>query len=576
VKALDRRLGLLGGFVLALIGGQTLSALGISAPRIEGDFTYRLELEPDLPSIGQALSLSVVITDLGGASLASARLGDGLSLVSSSSHALVSERGERGSEILLEFATSKSGPHEIEELVFEGREGRLRLGPFAIVLKGGVATAPPSWTWVYPTTVTVHQSFAIALETKGRIPEVAWPVFDPPEGIFLEAGPKAFTWVATALRPGSLQLPSVEIRSPSTEDRGGRAAAVEIAVAVLPASLAESRAIGNFGLSIEGPKQGRVGRPLELRVKLEGRGNLPSLRLPDPIPSLDGRGLPRGSWSERREDDIGIGKGSEAGTYRGSVSLLLTYMPDSPGLFSLRLSPYRVMDEAGRLVSLEAKPFSLQIAAGEGNKTSLDEGRGGTGGGGNAVTVPARGTEATVPGGGASTVTSRADVSIATTVPRDGKELAALYHRARIQDPSLRKAARGQATQLGLPPPDFGPWPPALPLALAAGLALLGFLLLLVFRRRLSPGAGFVPALVLVLGLLSATGAVLAAMDRGRERALVWTDRLLTIPSEEAQSSLGGVRGASARVLGKSEGWTCVLLRDGRSGWLPDEALFFW
>ncbi|MDA3850490.1 MAG: SH3 domain-containing protein [Spirochaetaceae bacterium] len=92
------------------------------------------------------------------------------------------------------------------------------------------------------------------------------------------------SWTFSALEVGALKIPTGEVQVQSLKRE---IPALEINVIPLPEEVKNTGAVGVFSRSLQFDKDElRVGETLELRIVLQGRGNLPNLLMIDPI--LDG------------------------------------------------------------------------------------------------------------------------------------------------------------------------------------------------------------------------------------------------------------------------------------------------
>jgi hypothetical protein len=552
--------------MLAGGGGRGLAALGIEAPVQPRGLVFSLDLEPSQPQAGEALRLTLV-ADLRGASLVSYRLAKGLLFDASSSRALVSESGERRTEITLDLRAEAGGRLRVEELRIEGEEGRYSVGPFSIEVAGGARAreAEATWVWDFPGRVWRYESFPVSLRASGPVPAGAWPSFRLPDGLLLEAGADDFSWMATALKAGRMELPPVEIRS----GQPARAEASAFEVLDLPVAVSASRAIGAFSLALEGGSAALVGATYSAKVVLSGEGNFPSLVLPAPRLNLAGVGLSPSAWKQARSDALA----RTATGYRGSATLEIHVIPRKTGLLAISLPTFTFMARDGSLHELRAPALELRVR--------------------EAGVAPDRGPGAAVSRLQTLVASGRnprfLEASRALKAGEPAKALAILLSEARNRDRSLRREAALLASELGAEPPDFGALPPSSFLFAAAPLLLLLSLLsVILLRGRSRSGRGgskalrgvrgglFIALGFAVLALLSLGLGFAAFGDETAPRALTWSERLYTIPSLGSELTLELVPGRSGRRVGAVSGWVCLSFRDGSTGWLPAESLYWY
>ncbi len=65
-------------------------------------------------------------------------------------------------------------------------------------------------------------------------------------------------------------------------------------------------------------------------------------------------------------------------------------------------------------------------------------------------------------------------------------------------------------------------------------------------------------------------------MERHRRFAVVWTDRLLLVPSPLATGYVEVARGSAARVRGEAEGYVGLVLSGGLEGWAPEKSVYYY
>ncbi len=448
-------LSILAGSLAAL--PLDLRAIG-SDKRIEASVTTAESVMTDLV-------LTLRFPGFRGASLGSGRYAEGLSLVAESDRPYVDDSGLSGSEMVLELASSKGGRSRVESLRIDGEGGNFEIAPFDLSFpeKAGALKVPDAWVWKVPTRVWTYQTFAAQLRPidPSRIDSSAWPSYVLPSGVLLEGGSDAFSWVATALEPGTLLLPETRIVGPLE----GIAPAASLLVEELPASIRASRAIGDFSLSIDAPGEGRGGQPLRLRLMLSGEGNLPVLRLPEFRLVLDDKSIQVPSANRARIDSI---QRTEAG-YKGRIALDIDAVPEGSGLLTFSTLPWRFLDPAGRELVIGAESRTIRIRPAE----SAD--RPGSQAQALQILQSLKGKAA----------------SLAIEKLKAGKTAEALagFYRAARDEAGYRGPARRLAASLGVSAPDLGSPLPSAPLFATAGLLAFASIFLLLTKRRKRAGA---------------------------------------------------------------------------------------
>jgi hypothetical protein len=534
-------------------------------------FRYSSTIEPARPELGSLAVFDLRIEGLSAASsrVAELRLDDGLSLESESIRPIASAT-TRGVDFRFALRVLAAGERRIASIVIVAAEGRLELGPIVIrSASAGIASdASAAWRWVVPASALRYQAFEIRLEPVSGEP-ASTPVsaglaidFAPPAGASAEpSGP--LSWTVIAFEEGQLSLPAVRLES------GDRSSAASVAIAALPAGIASTRAIGAFSLSLDriagaAPLAGATTRA---RLILEGRGNIPVLILPEPVLRLDGAILPQGAWISSRADDAR----PEGGVYAGSASLVVEIVPPRPGLLSLSFPTMVVLDS--RLGMQELRVPTLELRVGKAAPSSA---------------AWAASADWGVGLGGPAAAWARGDKSHA---------LAELYAALRRAPPfsrevrDARKAALFCSAELGtgmplldvLPPPSFFIWP-------AFAVALTGLSLFTASRlqgrgrdrasrrdRALSGlGSRVSLAIFLALSLAFAALALASAVERREALAVVWTEKLRTVPSGKSELSIAVIKGSTARLRGSFGTYEGVVLADGVEGWAPRDSLYFY
>jgi hypothetical protein len=520
-----------------------------------GGLNYSISIEPLRPRVG---TLAVVELRVEGVSASSSRvaefrLGSGLALESESIRPIVSASA-RGTAFRFELRVLEAGESRIDSLAIIAAEGNLRLGPIVVVL-GASAESPESagaWRWVAPPEAMRFEAFEARLEPLNKGASDGFSAsFPPPSGASFEAsGP--LSWTVIAFEEGELVLPEVALKK---GPGSGVARAARVEINAIPTAIGSTRALGRFTLSLKGPapwtgpassSAGPVqGTALRFRLVLEGRGNLPVVALPEPSISLDGAALPREAWSSTRVDDAR----AEGGSYVGSTSLVVDLLPGRPGLLSLRFPPVFALYPRSGTTKLEVPALDLRV--------------------GHAAS-PAR---RPIPGDG-------------------GRALAELYGSLRRAPPlsrearAARKAALVRASELGtgpplldaLPPPSYFFWP-------SFAVALTGLSLFSVSRKRarkaISEGplgrtARAAGGALLALCIALCSFGLASTAERKEHFAVIWTDRLLTVPFAAAEHPLAVVRGSTARARDSFGAFESVALGDGVEGWAPRDSLFWY
>ncbi|MDP3178852.1 MAG: hypothetical protein Q8M76_13180, partial [Spirochaetaceae bacterium] len=354
------------------------------------DFSARFE--PDDPRSGEVVSLFIVAGERLARYLDSPRVevDEGLELVGRSSRPRVLASGERGAELELELKVLFPGARKVA--IDLGSAGVLvRLGPYSFVAEDSTRARSEeiertTWRWSAPRSVLRLQAFRLALiPAEGLEPEEAEAIFAAPPGLSLEPTGD-LEWVGIALEEGDLLLPAATIRagagdgasaghSGMADASSGKAAAEIVRVSPLPAELAESRAMGDFTLSLEGPYPSRPSALSAFRilVVVRGSGNHPAMEPPAPEFYLDGERLGDASVSARRLDE----SRPEGGTYVGRTTLELELAAPRAGTLEARWAPFAVLSPSG-LRSIDLPTLRVRIVA-ESAGTAFARGAGANG-----------------------------------------------------------------------------------------------------------------------------------------------------------------------------------------------------
>ena len=483
------------------------------------------------------------------ASLAEGRYSEGISLVAESDRPYVDDSGKVGSELVLELSSTKGGRGRVESLRIRGEGATFEIAPFDLSFPENTpgSMTPDAWVWEAPPKVWRFQSFALGLRPLDatRVGSSAWPSFQLPAGILLEAGADAFSWVATSLEAGTLVLPETRIVSSSE----GLAPPRSILVEELPKAVRESRAIGHFSLLLDAPKEATRGQALRLRLVLSGGGNLPALRLPEIRLLLDDQAINVPAEGRTRIDSLQ----KTADGYAGSSSLDIDFVPDRQGILSFSTLPWRYLDPAGSLHTLVAAQRSIRIGA------SADTVQVGTQ---NQALNLIEGKIGELPDSALSSFKAG----------RTGEGLAALYHAAR-SEALFRETARRLAASLGAVTPDLGPPLMPTPFFAASGLFALAFILLSFLRRREKAGV-VILALCLAFAIACLATASLLLADRERPRWLSFSTSMASTPSLDSERHVAIPLGSTGRKIGVSGEWICLEFPDGSAGWLPRSSVY--
>jgi hypothetical protein len=613
-----------------------LVILASPAVHSEGDSPrgYRIEALPAEAVVGEVARIVLVVEGFStaGIEVADPSLDEGLALETKTVRPHISASDDRKAlrsvEIVLEFRILAAGLRRVGSIDIRGEEGRLRTAPFSFAARepGLPQAGSPSWRWSAPSFVRRFEAFELKLakEDGQRISPDTSASFPPPAGMSLEPS-GLLSWTAIIFEGNEVELPHVAITS--SGKTVGSAYPSAIRVRPLPEAAELSHAIGRFSLALEGPVPAPLeqGKPSVFRLVLAGRGNQPALRLPEPRASLEGQTLSAEAFSLRRVDS----SRPAGGAYEGNLVLEIILTPPRSGHFLLTFDALPVLDPDGEVASLTVGPLQAIVASAsapaEGRDGSLRPGHFDT-----AATEAASRLGAAEPGLRAlpslisearrakdSAVrerfyaqalsllaTSRSAarrVSAAVLLEAGlrwesgerGRALSLLYGLLRRAPRSrgVREIASACAGELGSGPPQLDGLPPPGPfVAAAAILALLtlGF----SFASGRSEGRGratstvpprarrplFIAAAACFAALSLATACLaFASVVQRRERyAIVWTDRLLLVPSDAADVVLPVVRGSAARLRGQSPEFVGVILADGVAGWVHREEIYYY
>ena len=541
---------------LALLLGPALGALPLHLRESEGRQPIEADVETS-DSSPSNLVLTIRLPGFHGAALVDDRLGPGLGLVADSARPYVDDQGKVGSELSLELSSSRGEEGRVESLLIAGEEGQIRIEAFDLAFPTRIEEGRSAWAWQWevPAHVWRYESFPVSLRASdGSSPEAgAWPSFNVPGGLFLEGGPDAFSWTGTALEEGRIDLPPARV----VAKREGKAESRALIVEALPPELSESRAVGDFGISIELPSRIEAGLPFTLRVVVAGEGNLPSLRIPLPELALGGKPL-SASVPGRRIDSFVPSEGG----YRGRAILETLFIPPSGGSLSISaLSLAFLLPRTGevRRASAPARRIVVGAVANRGDRAGLDA----------ALLLLEKASSS----GLKASKDPKSPIGGCLELLRKGEEpevVSSLYAAAR-KNPSYRGIAREVATTLGFEAPDLGfaflSWPllglGVLLLLLSAGAIFLGG----KKRRPIALSLG-----VIALAFLLAGG--LALRDQGRTRWLSWSKDLSTAPSADSERLITMAAGRSGKLVGRTEGWICLEFKGGVTGWLPVSSVY--
>ncbi|HTX74432.1 MAG TPA: hypothetical protein VMC79_16490 [Rectinemataceae bacterium] len=617
IPAIPARLGLVGLLCVLLSPGVFAAGGNTQGP------SYRIHVSPERPRAGQDLELDILVDGLTAEGLDVAELAadDSLALESQIIAPHVEADGRRNAEIRLIFRVLRAGQLHIPRIVLRSKEGSLTIGPldFGTGSSGSGTGADLSyWEWDNPAVVHQFESFSVALrnvggEGGGDRSQVGVSLTVPAGASFEAAG--SLLWTVTALEQGELDLPEAELRR--GDSLLGRASPARISVRPLPPALETSRAIGNFELRLEGLDRvrPRAGEALAFRILLSGNGNLPLLRLPEPRILLDGALLPAGDIEIRRVDDS---RPSRDGYEGRAISEIRVLVP-AAGALTISLAPYSTMDRSGTLRQLTVQQVSLRVEGTSGPRSrgspvsgvASGVASGGASGGAfpdkDAVAARLAAANpalrdlpdllAAADSGDPDAATARQRVRALLTDTRvRGPEaiylgaalkweagdraaaLALLYGLVRAQPgfAAAVAAARFCSGELGSGPPLLDTLPSPVLFAMGGTLSLAGALILLVLSRRRKGVLGAAAALSLALAIVALGLAGISASERARSYAVVWTDRLLVVPSPRDTGFVDLVPGSAARVRGETAGYVALVFGDGLAGWAPRDCVYYY
>lgn len=519
-------------------------------------YRYSLAIEP-VSSSSSSSKLATATLEIEGLSASGSRvatlaLDEGLELESESLRPRASaSSSKRGLELRLELRATKPGKLGIKSLVIEAAEGSIRLGPIPVIdgekIKAENAVGRLR-RWVAPPSALRYEAFELRLEgpSSGGSAASASSSFGFPAEVSAEASAPG-SWTLIAFEGKNLSLP-----------RLGGAEVQMIRIDELPAGLEKTRAIGRFSFRLEGP-EGAVpaGSTLRLKLILEGRGNLPALILPEPQPRLGLSSLPRSAWKARRIDDYR----AVGGSYEGSASLELDIVPPRSGALSLSFPSFAVLDPEKGLTFLSLPSFERRIGEAP---TAKDEKNDTEGRRLALLLAAARGTARGASASGGSS--SRG--ATAPRGPRASSEAAA--------------AARALSSELGAGAVLLDPLPPfyffSFPAAAVAIAGLALFIASKAKRRKGGVNAIFLCTALAICLALSVLSLVSIA-ERKQSYAVIWTDRLRSVPSAKAELSIPIPRGSTGRlraIVGSSPKYARLVLADGVEGWALLDSLYLY
>jgi hypothetical protein len=604
---------------MRISGAAFLSlALALGFARLGAEpLSYRVESLPKDALVGESARIVLVVTGLSasGLEVSDPALDEGLALEAWTIRPRIAagDPGARASELMLDLRVLSAGRHRVGEMRVEGKEGSLRIGPIAFSARDpGQGQSPPSWYWSAPQSPRRCEAFEIKLEPREGIavPSDATASFLPPAGLAVEPS-GILSWTAIAVEE-EVALPAVVILSGVKEI--GRAPPLTLRPQPLPASVEASKAVGRFALRLDGPLPPALeaGRPCRFALVLSGRGNQPALSLPEPRATVAGEALPASALGLRRVDDAR----PAGGAFEGSVTLEIILTPPRQGRLELSFDPLPILLPEGRETSLGVPPFRGEVAAASSpNRGPREQGRSGYF---DAAMAEAAGSLASVDpalaglketlaaasaeGGadarrrdyrrvlgivenlsGARRHDRRAlllEAGLRWELGERGRSLALLYGLLRREPDSAGLSALAAACsgELGCASPllDSLPSPTIFEAAGAAALLASATLFFASRRGRRRLLLSVLAACALALGLAAGGLAVAAAKERGQSYAVIWTDRLLSVPSPLAEKALPLVRGSTAKVRGRSSGFVGLVLGQGVAGWVREDEVYFY
>jgi hypothetical protein len=610
----------------AALAAALACAAGAFAQRVtsgtQGVFKYEYETAPERLVKGDTVLFILRIEGLSATSLKvdSLVLSSGVDLDTQAIRPYVRKGATRGSELRLGFYLREAGEQSIDALSLSSTEGWIDLGPIKLNIEDSSGTGAwrtVIWSWKAPTSAYRYEAFAASLgrADEGNIGKDMAASFTAPADSTIE-GSGYLRWTVVALKDGKLVLPDASI-VPSGGAPGprGEADAVTVTIKPIPKAISESKAIGRFTLKLDGPVPAKpiAGETAEFKLRLEGKGNFPSLVLPAPELRLDGAELGGGDWSSKRENAFGP---SESG-YSGSATLLVDVVPPRAGRLRLRFPSMAVLGPDGRISTLEASAIEVEVRAPDrpsaseparvGQPESAPSAAPAASAAKPAKAAPApRATKPTkaAPAAAAQPDAQPAAQDAAAATPEAaepsatpetaegeaGARLASLYgsmRRSLSFERSYREAdeaALALLASLGLSRGEGEPMLDALPppkAFLAIALAFLAAAILVAALaarrrgrdapRRRPPAAAIVLAAIVVVAVVLAG---VAEVERFSSFAVAWTDSVRLIPSPNARMEIGVSRGSTARLRGESSGFSGLVFADGVEAWTPSESVF--
>jgi len=158
------------------------------------------------------------------------------------------------------------------------------------------------------------------------------------------------SYLLTPTSAGRLEVPAARV---TAKGKTRYAQATVLAVQAAPAEIEASGAIGELGMSVRVSRlEALQGDDVELTVRVEGRGNLAFLRLPEPVVS----GL------EEREAAVSEDYETTEDGYVGYRQVVYRYVATEPGEAAIEVPAFRWLDpEDGVVQSAGPERFTIHV-----------------------------------------------------------------------------------------------------------------------------------------------------------------------------------------------------------------------
>lgn len=346
-----------------------------------------LELSPNPVGRGDRITITIEIPnpDFGEVDVEAPQLDDALRILRGPYIRPFYEYPEEGgrlekSRITYVYSPRETGRFAIGEFRITTEEGEYTTAPRLLevgVYRQRTIVVPPQLEWNLPRSqVYVGQNLPLVLEVRGE-PEIGMfediSVEKPAEGFFQQApqlgsierymrgGMPLYTipvdgYIFTPAAPGEVRIPRAYLNANGVRSQSDMPL---VRVEPLPDALGESGAIGEFSRSATLSRNELTeGEELQLRVRLEGTGNLNYLRFPEP--RLDGFRI----LDDREQSRLEPGAEGFQG-YREITYTLAAIEPGRREILVPRISALRPASDS--VYRLPERRFRVEVAPAAGS-----------------------------------------------------------------------------------------------------------------------------------------------------------------------------------------------------------------